>query len=69
MSQTPNPLPPAEPALSMERERSVAALLGKIFHSGARQKLLAFASLIVLIAFFGIASPQFLQVDNLVSIL
>ncbi|HEY3536310.1 MAG: ABC transporter permease [Trinickia sp.] len=53
----------------MERERSVAALLGKIFHSGARQKLLAFASLIVLIAFFGIASPQFLQVDNLVSIL
>jgi ribose transport system permease protein len=69
MSQTPNPLPPAEPALSMERERSVAALVGKIFHSGARQKLLAFASLIVLIAFFGIASPQFLQVDNLVSIL
>lgn len=69
MSQTPNQLPPAEPALSMERERSVAALLGKIFHSGARQKLLAFASLIVLIAFFGIASPQFLQVDNLVSIL
>jgi len=69
MSQTPNPLPPADPALSMERERSVAALLGKIFHSGARQKLLAFASLIVLIAFFGIASPQFLQVDNLVSIL
>jgi ribose transport system permease protein len=69
MSQTPNPLPPAEPALSMERERSVAALVGKIFHSGARQKLLAFASLIALIAFFGIASPQFLQVDNLVSIL
>jgi len=69
MSQTPNPLPPAEPALSMERERSVAALVGKIFHSGARQKLLAFASLIVLIAFFGIASPQFMQVDNLVSIL
>ncbi|NRO94888.1 ABC transporter permease [Paraburkholderia sp. NMBU_R16] len=53
----------------MERERSVAALVGKLFHSGARQKLLAFASLIVLIAFFGIASPQFLQVDNLVSIL
>lgn len=69
MTNTPNPLPPADPTLSMERDRSATALLGKMFHSGARQKLLAFASLIVLIAFFGLASPQFLQVDNLVSIL
>ena len=69
MSQTPNPQPQAESALSMEHERGIAAVFGKIFHSGARQKLLAFASLIVLIAFFGIVSPQFMQVDNLVSIL
>jgi len=34
-----------------------------------RQKLLAFASLVALMAFFGIASPQFLQTDNLVNIL
>lgn len=35
----------------------------------ARQKLLAFASLIVLLVFFSLASPSFLQTDNLVSIL
>ncbi|SCK39898.1 ribose transport system permease protein [Variovorax sp. HW608] len=34
-----------------------------------RQKLLAFASLMALMLFFGIASPQFLQTDNLVNIL
>ncbi len=34
-----------------------------------RQKLLAFASLIVLMVFFALASPNFLQTDNLVSIL
>jgi ribose transport system permease protein len=34
-----------------------------------RQKLLAFASLIVLMVFFSLASPNFLQTDNLVSIL
>jgi len=35
----------------------------------ARQKLLAFASLIALLAFFSVASPNFLQIDNFVSIL
>ncbi|MFT4012557.1 MAG: ABC transporter permease [Paracoccus sp. (in: a-proteobacteria)] len=36
---------------------------------GARQKLLAFASLIVLMAGFSLASPRFFQVDNILSIL
>ena len=40
-----------------------------LLRPAVRQKLLAFASLIVLMAFFGIASPQFLQTDNLVNIL
>lgn len=35
----------------------------------ARQKLLAFASLLALMVFFSFASPNFLQADNLVSIL
>jgi ribose transport system permease protein len=35
----------------------------------ARQKLLAFASLIALLVFFSVASPNFLQVENFVSIL
>jgi ribose transport system permease protein len=69
MANTDNPLPPADPVLPIARKWSVAALGGRLFHSSARQKLLAFASLIALVAFFGIAAPQFLQTDNLVSIL
>jgi ribose transport system permease protein len=40
-----------------------------LWRPATRQKLLAFASLVVLLAFFGVASPNFLEVDNLVSIL
>jgi ribose transport system permease protein len=69
MANPQNPLRPAEPAMPLGRPRSVAALLAKLLNSGARQKLLAFASLIALIVFFGFAAPQFLQTDNLVSIL
>ncbi|MTH34079.1 ABC transporter permease [Paracoccus limosus] len=35
----------------------------------AQQKLLAFASLIVLVAGFSLASPRFFQIDNILSIL
>lgn len=37
--------------------------------SGARQKLLAFGSLLALLIYFSFASPQFMQVDNIVGIL
>lgn len=37
--------------------------------ASARQKLLAFASLIILMAVFSLASPNFLQKDNLIGIL
>ena len=40
-----------------------------VFSQGARQKILAFASLIVLMAFFSVASENFLQRDNLIGIL
>src|ERR1700738_3686542 len=69
MANPQNPLRPAEPAMPLGRPRSAAALLAKLLHSGARQKLLAFTSLIALIVFFGFAAPQFMQTDNLVSIL
>jgi ribose transport system permease protein len=49
---------PEEPAFR-------AQLLGSI----ARQKLFAFASLILLMVFFSFASPAFLQVDNLLGVL
>ena len=45
------------------------SLKARLFRPATRQKLLAFASLIVLMVFFSVASPQFLQTDNLVSIL
>ena len=37
--------------------------------SGAHQKLLAFASLIALLIFFSVASPNFLQTSNIIAIL
>ncbi|WP_103335839.1 ABC transporter permease [Pseudotabrizicola formosa] len=37
--------------------------------SGAQQKLLAFASLIALLVFFSVASPNFLQTSNMLAIL
>jgi len=40
-----------------------------LFAPATRQKLLAFASLLALMVFFSAASPNFLQADNLVSIL
>jgi ribose transport system permease protein len=37
--------------------------------SGAQQKLLAFASLVVLLVFFSFASPNFMQTSNILAIL
>ncbi|MDW6020562.1 ABC transporter permease [Mesorhizobium sp. BAC0120] len=41
----------------------------RFFGAGARQKLFAFASLILLMGFFSFASPAFMQLDNLLGIL
>jgi ribose transport system permease protein len=40
-----------------------------VFSANTRQKLLAFASLVGLMIFFSLASPSFLQTDNMVGIL
>jgi ribose transport system permease protein len=40
-----------------------------LFGSEARQKLLAFASLILLLMYFSFASPAFMQTDNMINIL
>src|SRR5258708_18555760 len=40
-----------------------------IFSPSTRQKLLAFASLMGLMVFFSMASPSFMQTDNMVGIL
>jgi ribose transport system permease protein len=43
--------------------------LSRVFGAGARQKLLAFLSLILLIIFFSFASPAFAQMENFLAIL
>lgn len=51
------------------REERGAADRSQLFGALARQKLLAFASLIVIAVYFSVASPYFLQVDNIIGIL
>ena len=46
-----------------------ANLKQRLFNPATRQKLLAFASLLALMAFFSAASSNFMQTDNMVSIL
>jgi len=50
-------------------EERVAGFRARIIGSIARQKLFAFASLILLMVFFSLASPAFMQVENLLGIL
>jgi ribose transport system permease protein len=45
------------------------AFLPQLFGANARQKLFAFASLILLMGFFSFASPAFMELDNLIGIL
>jgi ribose transport system permease protein len=44
-------------------------LRARFFSPAVRQKLLAFGSLLALMVFFSLASPNFLQADNLMAIL
>jgi ribose transport system permease protein len=46
-----------------------SGLAARLFRPATRQKLLAFASLLVLMVFFSFASPNFMQTDNMVAIL
>lgn len=53
----------------LARPAASAVLKNLFWRPAARQKLLAFASLLALLVFFTFASANFMQVDNLVSIL
>ena len=48
---------------------ALPAAKSRFMASGAQQKILAFASLIVLLVFFSLASPNFLQTANILAIL
>jgi len=55
--------------ISLARPGPLAALKHTLVKPATRQKAMAFASLLVLMTFFSLASPNFLQTGNLVSIL
>jgi ribose transport system permease protein len=67
MANTPNRLAQAEQAVAAPG--ILAVIKVRILHPDTRQRLLAFASLLALMVFFSFASPNFLQADNMVSIL
>ncbi|WP_284078040.1 ABC transporter permease [Herbaspirillum aquaticum] len=64
-----NQIHSAPSASTMANTASPSGLRARLFNPAARQKLLAFASLLMMILFFSFASPNFMEVDNLVSIL
>ena len=61
--------PPSSAALPAAKPGIARSLRAKLFDPGTRQTLLAFASLLALMTFFTLASGNFLQTDNMVSIL
>ncbi len=67
MDNPSRPLSP--PELAVSRPAVIASLKARLLAPSTRQTLLAFASLLTLLIFFTLASPNFLQADNMVSIL
>src|ERR1700682_6841947 len=60
---------PSEHAAAAIHARAGEALQKRLFGYEARHKLLAFASLILLLIFFSFASPAFAQMENIIGIL
>jgi len=54
---------------TMSDSTALRRLKDALFSPSTRQKLLAFASLMGLMVFFSMASPSFMQTDNMVGIL
>src|SRR5437868_2396340 len=69
MANNPNPVSHVAQPMPLASPGAFATLKARIFQPATRQKLLAFASLLVLMLFFSFASSNFLQTDNMVSIL
>jgi len=67
MTPTDRPAPPTTPQTPPQTPPRIAT--PPATSGGARQKLLAFGSLIVLLVVFSLASPNFFQVTNIMSIL
>jgi ribose transport system permease protein len=59
----------SDPAAAAVHAPPAGVKSGGLFGAEARQKLLAFASLILLLIYFSFASPAFMQTDNMINIL
>jgi ribose transport system permease protein len=57
------------PSTTLPAPEGASRLKAMALNPQTRQKLLAFASLIVLMVFFSLSSPNFLQTENIVAIL
>lgn len=55
--------------MNAQSQNSKSSLLDQLLASGAFQKILAFASLVILLIGFSIASPNFMQTSNMIAIL
>jgi ribose transport system permease protein len=55
--------------MTTESQKTSPTLIRKLINITAHQRLLAFASLIVLLVVFSIASPNFMQTSNMLAIL
>src|SRR6202163_3381455 len=56
-------------ATTAQKSPATASRLGALLAPAALQKLLAFAGLVLLLIYFSIASPAFMQTDNMINIL
>lgn len=56
-------------SLSAADPSETKSLMARLLNPGARQRLLAFASLFALLVVFSIGSPHFMQTQNMISIL
>ncbi|CAM2189273.1 ribose ABC transporter membrane subunit [Paraburkholderia sacchari] len=54
---------------ALSNQKRLSGFRARIFSPTALQKLLAFASLILMLIFFSFASPAFMQIDNILGIL
>ncbi len=60
---------PRSDTAALDTKGRTAGLRARLFSPTAVQKMLAFASLILLLIFFSFASPAFMQMDNILGIL
>src|ERR1700741_3946410 len=56
-------------ATTTQKSPATGPRLGALLAPAALQKLLAFASLVLMLIYFSVASPAFMQEDNMINIL